>query len=315
MKIRIILFILALLAVISALSGGYLYYNSLKKSVLKEGERQTIAGTKSIRNRVSSLFSENLKSVKALAGLNGLKQVLLNPNEKNLTNTNGLLDHFRETFAANVCYLMDSGGITIASSNRNDSKSFVGKNYSFRPYFKNAIQGNPAVYMALGVTSGKRGVYYSHPVYVKTQKHPAGVIVIKGSVESIESELQELHNQHESKTLIIDPNGVIFMSSHKDWLYQTLWQIPDEKINEIIKSRQCGNGPLEWIGLKRKDEKHAVFLKTDKQFLIHQSEIPSYAGWGVIHLASLDAISKGIYDPLIQTTGSITFFLCLFIGI
>lgn len=59
---------------------------------------------------------------------------------------------------------MDLNGSTVASSNRNDPDSFVGENFSFRPYWKQAIGGTPATYMALGVTSGKRGVFYSHPV-------------------------------------------------------------------------------------------------------------------------------------------------------
>ena len=314
MKLRIILFVLAVLAFLSASSGGYLYYTSLKKSVLKEGERQTIARTKRIGNRVSSLLSENLKSVKALAGLHELKDVLVNPNEKTLTNSNYLLDHFKKSLEANVCYLMGSEGVTIISSNRNEPKSFVGKNYSFRPYFKNAMKGMPSVYMALGVTSGKRGVYYSHPVYVKNQEYPAGVIILKASVESVEMELQDLPNQHESITLVIDPNGIIFMSSLKQWLYHTLWRISDEKINEIIKGRQFGAGPLKWVGLERKNEGHAI-SKTGQKYLLHQAEIDSYPGWSVIQLTNLDAISKGIYDPLIRTTGSVTFFLCFFIGI
>ena len=314
MKLRIILFVLALLAFVSASSGGYLYYTSLKKSAFKEGERLTIARTKSTRNRVSYLLSENLKSVKALAGLYELKHVLVNPNEKTLSNSSYLLDHFRKALEANVCYLMDSEGVTIASSNRNELKSFVGKNYSFRPYFKNAMQGIPSVYMALGVTSGKRGVYYSHPVYLENLTNPAGVIVLKSSVESLELELKELQDQHESITLITDPNGVIFMSSQKEWLYRTLWSISDEKIIEILESRQFGNSPLEWIGLEGKNQNHAV-SKSGNKYLLHRAEIDSYQGWSVVHLTSLDSISKGIYDPLIKTTGSITFFLCLFIGI
>lgn len=39
-----------------------------------------------------------------------------------------------------VIYLLDEHGMTIASSNWQDNDNFVGHNYSFRPYFQDAIQ-------------------------------------------------------------------------------------------------------------------------------------------------------------------------------
>ena len=86
MKLRTILFVLALLAFLSASSGGYLYYSFLKKSVYQEGKRQTFSRTISAKNRVSSILSENLKSVKALAGLTDLKHLLVDHDKNSLKN-------------------------------------------------------------------------------------------------------------------------------------------------------------------------------------------------------------------------------------
>ena len=156
MKLRIILLVLSLLALLSTLSGGYLYYSSLKESAFKEAEKQAALHSQTIKNHLSSFLSENLKSVKALAGLRELRQALSKANDDSLAKANFILDHFTDALVADVCYLMNHEGNAIASSNRNESDSFVGENYSFRPYFQQAMKGFSALYMALGITSGRR---------------------------------------------------------------------------------------------------------------------------------------------------------------
>ena len=142
MKLRVILMVLSLLAFLSASTGGYLYYTSLKKSAFKEAERQAVARVHTIKKNLSSFLSENIKPVRALSGMKEFRQTLIQPEDKNsLNNANIILDHFNKTLEVEVCYLMDPGGNTIASSNRDATDSFVAKNFDFRPYFQQAIQG------------------------------------------------------------------------------------------------------------------------------------------------------------------------------
>jgi hypothetical protein len=76
MKLRIILIVLSLLAFLSASIGGFLYYSSLRESAFKEAEKQSALEAERIKNGLSSFLTENLKSVKALAGLEILEQAL-----------------------------------------------------------------------------------------------------------------------------------------------------------------------------------------------------------------------------------------------
>ena len=189
MKLRIILIVLSLLAFLSASTGGYLYYSSLKESALKEAERQADMRLRTIKKNLSIFLAENVKPVKTLAGMKTLQLALTRPDVQNLAAANATLDHFKKTLAADVCYLMDSDGKTIASTNRDAPDSFVDQNFAFRPYFKIAISGNPSTYLALGTTSGKRGAYYGHPVFAENGSFPVGIVVIKASIELIESQL------------------------------------------------------------------------------------------------------------------------------
>jgi len=189
MKLRLILLILSLMAVIFASAGGFFYYSSLEQAAFQEAERENLIRLERINKNLTSFLSVNNKPVRILAGMRELQELLRYYSPESLLAANHLLDHFRNTLEADVCYLMDNKGYTIASSNRNDPDSFVGQNFSFRPYYQQAIQGNHVSYLALGATSGKRGVYFSYPIYEYGEESTAGIVVIKGSIEMIEREL------------------------------------------------------------------------------------------------------------------------------
>ena len=310
MKLRTVLLVLALLAFLSASVGGYLYYSSLKESAFREAERQGSSHAADIGRYVASTLAQNQTSVKALAGLEEMQKALLLANERNLAKVNSELDHFYQALKVSVCYLMDGTGKTIASSNRSAPDSFVGKNYGFRPYFQQAIQGTPTVYMALGVTSKKRGVYYSHPVYGERDNTPLGVVVIKSSVESMEREFSE---ERGGIALLTDPRGVIFVSSRDDWLYHVLWKVSSKTISQIAKSRQFGEGPWPWSGLKMRKRNHAVD-EPGNEHLIYEAKVDNYPGWKVVYLVSLKTIDQSVIDPLIKTSGTIILILCILIG-
>jgi PAS domain S-box-containing protein len=311
MKLRIILIVLSLLAFLSASTGGYLYYSSLKESALKEAERQADLRLRTIKRNLTTFLSENVKPVKTLAGMKTLRLVLTRPDAQNLATANATLDHFQQTLAADVCYLMDPSGKTIASTNRDDPDSFVGQNFAFRPYFKYAISGKPSTYLALGTTSGKRGAYYGHPVFAENGYAPVGIVVIKASIELIEN---RLGTELDEIVMVNDPHGVIFISNRKEWLYHLLWKYNEDDIALIKKSRQFGTGPWEWTGLQSKGD--YITDRDGNEYQIHVVELDkNYPGWNVVHLRNLDAITKSVIEPLIKTTGPIVLALCVLIGI
>ena len=299
LNLRRIVFGLSLLTVLSVTIGGYLYYSTLRESALESAHRQASEHLKTIVDHIDLDLSWSLKSVGALAGLGQLQQTLVSGDTDALQETNAILDHFRNTLKASVCYLMDSSGKTVASTNRYTPTSFVGKNYGFRPYFRQAMRGAPATYLALGVTSKKRGIYFSHPVYGKGHDEPLGVAVIKASVEPIEEELKK---PHDGIALITAPNGVVFASDHKEWLYHVLWKVSSDEISQIAKTRQFGRGPWNWTGLKRLSNDRAVDRRGIEYYL-HQAQIDNLPGWKVIFLHAHHAVSERVTKPLLRTIG------------
>ncbi|MFC1844845.1 PAS domain S-box protein [Thermodesulfobacteriota bacterium] len=309
MKLRLILLILSLMAFVFASAGGYFYYSSFKETAFLEAENHMIIRLERIHKNLTTLLSEYKKPVRTLAGMKELQGLLAHSTPESLLAANRILDHFRNTLRADVCYLMDHEGNTIASSNRNDLDSFVGLNFSFRPYFQEAIKGNPANYLALGSTSGKRGVYFSFPIYEYSEESPSGIVVIKGSIEQIE---REIGFTSDEIVLVTDPNGFIFISNRQDWLYHTAWHISEELTKELASSRQFGTGPWEWTGLKKTEEEYAV-AENGKRYLLHEIEMDNYPGWKVIHLLDMKKISQEAFKPLVVFVRPIflTFFVVL----
>ncbi len=179
-------------------------------------------------------------SVRVLSGSPSLRAVLdddLTP--ASLAQANETLDRYCSGYQASVCYLMGFRGIVLASSNRNDVDSFVGHDYSFRPYFTRAVKEGSARYFALGVTSGKRGFYAAAAIRNK-EGDLRGVIVIKEDIE----EMCDLFQMHPG-AFLVDANGVILMASRPEWVFRTLRPLDKEKVEALRESRQFGEGPFQ----------------------------------------------------------------------
>ncbi len=311
MKIRAIIIIFALLAFLTASIGGYLYYSSIKESSVLEYYKNADTEVAAIANRISLSLSDHQKIADSMAGLKDLRKALETVRPDALRDANAVLDHFQHALAVDVCYLIDHSGTTIASSNRDTPESFVGKNYAFRPYFKQAMEGAPSVYMALGVTSGKRGVYFSHPVYANGQTSPLGIVVIKASIDAVE---KEVGGQRDGAVVMVDPHGVIFASSHADWLYHVLWRTFPEVLSNIVASQQFGKAPLAWTGMERSDERHAVDAAGNK-YVIHRAPIMSSPGWEIIYLHDLELVARKISGLKSRNIGFIIMVGSALIGI
>ena len=150
--------ILLIVAVTGWFTTDYLG-NIARQGIIEEGRASVLT----LSVYVSATLSKYEDAASSLAGSPWIAPALLSREERDIEQANTELDRYSSAFTA-ISYLMDADGMTVASSNRNTPDSFVGKDYSFRPYFQRAASGQPGRYFALGITSGKRGFYASYPV-------------------------------------------------------------------------------------------------------------------------------------------------------
>ena len=311
MRLRTIFLMISLLALISMTAGGFYYFYSLRNSAISVAHRRAAWHTEMVMNQISSFLAENLKPVKTLAGLPEIYRALANPTREHIKTANFMLDHFQKTLDVDVCYLMNRAGDTICSSNRLAPDSFVGQNFSFRPYFKQAVIGEPSMYLALGTTSKKRGAYYSYPVFGYEEEHSLGVVVIKAPIPVMEKNIIDFSD---GIALLVSPEGVIFSSNRKDWLYKTMTQLNPEELSDLAASRQFGQGPWSWVGLTQNDPQ-TMHDQDGHEYFVYSKDIDIYPGWKVIQLLSLREISESIFKPMVRTTSLVVLPLCLFGGL
>lgn len=149
-----------------------------------------------------------------------------------------LLAQWSQTLGADTLYLIDMHGTTLASSNWQQPDSFVGQNFSYRPYFQQAVKGQNGQYFALGARSDKRGYYFSAPVTIN--QRPVGVLTIKVDL----SLLADIWKYDDIEYAITDRLGIIFYSSEPQWLYHSLTPLSEVTKQQIKQSRQYGHADI-----------------------------------------------------------------------
>ncbi|MGE8497205.1 MAG: sensor histidine kinase [Pseudomonas sp.] len=150
-----------------------------------------------------------------LGDLPAVRNVLQSPDDIGaMDKANRLLHKVREQVGADVIYLMDPQGNTLATSNWDQKDSFIDRNFAFRPYFREAIAGRPGRFFGLGTTSGKRGYYFAAAVREDNQN--LGALVVKVDLDHTET----LWGNTPEQLLVTDSNGVVILTSRGDWRFR-----------------------------------------------------------------------------------------------
>ncbi len=163
-----------------------------------------------------------------LGGLPVLRQALQQPGDPLLQKiANEALVDIRRRTGADVIYLLQPDGTTQVASNWAQADSFVHRNFAFRPYYREAMQGRLARFFGLGTTSIKRGYYFASAV--KEGSRIIGVLVVKVDLEHIE----RLWGNSPEQLLVIDNYGVVILSSREDWRFHASRPLSAAERDEI----------------------------------------------------------------------------------
>jgi len=134
-----------------------------------------------------------------------------------------------------VIYLMDASGMTVATSNWQEKTSFLGHNYSFRPYFQDAIRDGSGKFYAMGTISLIPGYYLSS--VVEKDGEVLGVVVIKIAMDNLDN-LDRAQDASQSEVTVTDENGIAFLSTVDDWKYRPLAKLTEEVEKKVKSTRQ-----------------------------------------------------------------------------
>jgi len=224
---------------------------------------------------------------------------------------NQFLAEVNKIIGASDTYLMDREGLTLASSNWQKKRTFVGRNFSFRPYFIDALKGKLGRYFALGTTSGKRGYYFSYPV--ATKSNIIGVIVVKMNLANVE----QIWAQRDINFMVTDQYGVVLITTKPEWLYMGLYSIEETIRKRLLDSKQYGTkyiGQLDYTILEPINDDHQrIQLGADKsnQYLVINQEMLKTL-WTVKVFAPLKAVGLAQRNAIIVLLLVWSVFLLIF---
>ena len=187
---------------------------------------------------------ENLPEL--IADHEAIKDLIVNPQDPERVDAiNRYLKAINHLLAASDIYVMLPDGMTIAASNYDQDAPFVGQNFSYRPYFQDALSGGQGRFFALGTTSLKRGYYFGAPIRVGSQIR--GVVVFKMDIDSIE----HTWSSREYEIVVTDPEGIIFMTGRRDWLFTAINPLTDDRIARTELTRRYANAPVRELRIDR----------------------------------------------------------------
>ncbi|MGW8394679.1 sensor histidine kinase [Pseudoduganella sp. HUAS MS19] len=222
-------------------------------------------------------------------------RLLENPGDEDARNSvNEYLEGLNQKADSSNIYIVNLQGRTQAASNWRQKDSFIGDDVNFRPYIRNALRGRPGGFYGVGTTSLEPGYFYAHGIYKDGRM--LGVAAIKVSIEN----QQRSWTQGSDKVALVDPNGVIFLSSDPDWKFKALKPLSAAVRAELEQTRQYFAQELPALTLKH-DE---ALANGNRLLVIRDSNAPgaettplmlaqtrslSPRDWTFIYLSDLNA--------------------------
>ena len=143
------------------------------------------------------------------------------------------LSSLNSKIGAEMIYLIDQNGKTIASSNWDQPSSFVGHNFKFRPYFEDAIRGKEGRFYGMGTVSRSPGYYISYPVAVADKV--LGVVAMKINLANLDLEWK---SDSSYDIAVADEFGIVFLTSHPEWKYRPFKALSQAELKQLTSTRK-----------------------------------------------------------------------------
>ncbi|QBM76814.1 sensor histidine kinase [Sphingomonas sp. AAP5] len=187
------------------------------------------------------------------------------------------LEALSRVTGAPAIYVIGSDGITISASNWRSAQSFVGADYRFRPYFRDALARGEASQYALGTVSGHPGLYLSRRIANR------GVIVIKLEFDRIE----RVWASAGGITLVRNPLGVVLVTSRPAWRFaatRPLSARDEAQFRGEARVTPAALAPLPVAAVDGEDR----FVGLGTTFLA-RAVVTAQPGWQLLLLQPIDA--------------------------
>ncbi|WP_342153883.1 ATP-binding protein [Methylorubrum sp. SB2] len=182
-------------------------------------------------------------------------------------------------------YLLDRSGLARSAGNWNQTLTYVGRSYAYRPYFTQALETGASRYFGVGTTTSRPGLFIGKAVPAR-EGGVAGVVVVKIDLEN----LQRDWRQAGENVLVSDAAGVVFLASDPAWKYRPFRPLAEADTARIHAARQYGDSALRPL-LPEQDQGGTIELARDKGTLsgVVERVVMPDLGWTLWSITETEA--------------------------
>ena len=205
-------------AIVAILAAGWIFTDRLGRLHEQDVIHDAESSASQVYDHLVMEMQGAEREARTLAEL--LARYHVAPAGLDVSRLNGVVDSFALGSTDGVVYVLDTTGRTIATSNRGEPDSFLGKSFTRRPYFEAARDGRPGRFTGVGLVSHVPGYYASEPVPDASGRVVA-VAVVKQNLA-----VGQLGPPSTDDSRIVAADGRVVVASRPGMTGQRLWPSP-----------------------------------------------------------------------------------------
>jgi len=197
---------------------------------------------------------------------------------------NRYLNGVNATAGAEMLYVLDARGVSLAASDWDQPGTTVGQDLSFRPYVTEAMARGRGSFYGVGITSRKPGYYLSYAL--RQRDRSLGLVAVKVNIEQAEKAWRTMQGD----VLLVDERGVVILSTRDDLKYRPLAALDAGRRAEVQRSRPYGDAvlqPLHWA-VENTLSSNAQLVALDRVTYLASTRALQRAPWRLITLDDLE---------------------------
>ncbi len=240
-----------------------------ERSARAESDRNGLEMARTHADLLSSELQKFRLLPLVLADYPEVRDLLERPTQRRVDILDNRLQMLAGRTNAGAIYVIDRQGLTLAASNWNLPKSFVGQNFAFRPYVKEALESGSSEMFALGVVSARPGLFIAHQVR-NAGGQAIGVVVVKVEFDRIEAQWQG----QPGPTFVTDKSGIIILTSRPAWRFRSTTPLSEADRQRFRQTIQFGGLPLAPLDLKFTSSSDIMSSDSDMRMRDAQIAVP-----------------------------------------
>lgn len=197
------------------------------------------------------------------------------------------------TAGAEMLYVLDAAGTSLAASDWDRPGTTVGQDLSFRPYVIDALRHGRGRFYGVGITSKKPGYYLSYALQ-------RGVVAVKVDIEAAETAWRKLPGD----VMLVDERGVVILATRADLKFRPLLPLDAGRRADAQRFRPYGEAglqPLHWSPTATLGD-HAQIALLDGRAHLASTRALRRAPWQLMVLDDLEPVRMAAHYAAITAS-------------